>query len=53
MLFNTFEYLFFFCLVFLLFVATNRNNTLKLRNVLLLVASYYFYAQLHVWFVQL
>ena len=53
MLFNTFEYLFFFCLVFLLFVATNRNNTLKLRNVLLLVASYYFYAQLHVWFVLL
>ncbi|OUO99743.1 MBOAT family O-acyltransferase [Barnesiella sp. An22] len=51
MLFNTFEYLFFFCIVFLLFVSTNNKNTLKLRNLFLLTASYYFYAQLHSWFV--
>ena len=51
MLFNTFEYLFFFCIVFLLFVSTNNKNTLKLRNLFLLIASYYFYAQLHSWFV--
>ena len=51
MLFNTFEYLFFFCVIFLLFVSTNNKNTLKLRNLFLLIASYYFYAQLHSWFV--
>lgn len=51
MLFNTFEYLFFFCIIFLLFVSTNNKNTLKLRNLFLLIASYYFYAQLHSWFV--
>ena len=51
MLFNTFEYLFFFCIIFLLFVSTNNKNTLKLRNLFLLTASYYFYAQLHSWFV--
>lgn len=51
MLFNTFEYLFFFCVIFLLFVFTNNKNTLKLRNLFLLIASYYFYAQLHSWFV--
>lgn len=51
MLFNTFEYLFFFCVIFLVFVITNRENTLKVRNLLLLIASYYFYAQLHSWFV--
>lgn len=51
MLFNTFEYLFFFCIIFLLFVSTNSRNTLKLRNLFLLIASCYFYAQLHRWFV--
>lgn len=51
MLFNTFEYLFFFCSLFCLFLLTNRDGTLRLRNVLLLIASYFFYAQLHVWFV--
>lgn len=51
MLFNTFEYLFFFCIIFLLFVLTNNKNTLKLRDSFLLIASYYFYAQLHSWFV--
>lgn len=51
MLFNTVEYLFFFCIIFLLFVSTNNKNTLKLRNLFLLIASYYFYAQLHSWFV--
>lgn len=51
MLFNTFEYLYFFCIVFLLFALLNNRNTVKLRNFLLLIASYYFYAQLHSWFV--
>lgn len=51
MLFNTFEYLFFFCIIFLLFVLMNNKNTLKLRNLFLLIASYYFYAQLHSWFI--
>ena len=51
MLFNTFEYLFFFCIIFLLFVSTNNKSTLKIRNLFLLIASYYFYAQLHSWFV--
>lgn len=51
MLFNTFEYLFFFCIIFLLFVSTNNKNILKIRNLFLLIASYYFYAQLHSWFV--
>lgn len=53
MFFNSPEYIFFLCLVFVLVLLTNRTRTLQIRNFLLLVASYVFYAQLHIWFVLL
>ena len=53
MLFNSFEYIVFLIAVFILFVFTNRTGTLRLRNVILLVASWYFYSCLHWWFVLL
>lgn len=51
MLFNSLEYIVFFLLVFVLFVATNRTKTLQIRNLILLAASWYFYSCLHGWFV--
>jgi D-alanyl-lipoteichoic acid acyltransferase DltB (MBOAT superfamily) len=53
MLFNTPEYIAFFCIVFVLFYATNRQNALIIRNLLLLIASLYFYAALHWWYALL
>lgn len=53
MLFNSFEYIVFLVAVFILFVFTNRTGTLRLRNVILLAASWYFYSCLHWWFVLL
>lgn len=51
MLFNTPKYIVFFCIVGLLFWILNRKQTLRVRNLLLLIGSYYFYATLHVWYV--
>lgn len=53
MLFNSFEYIVFLIAVFILFVLTNRTGALRLRNVILLAASWYFYSCLHWWFVLL
>ena len=53
MLFNSFEYIIFLLAVFVLFVATNRKQTLLIRNFILLAASWYFYSCLHWWFVLL
>ena len=53
MLFNSFEYIIFLIAVFVLFVATNRKQTLLIRNFILLAASWYFYSCLHWWFVML
>ncbi|MBU3808317.1 MAG: MBOAT family protein [Candidatus Phocaeicola faecipullorum] len=53
MLFNSFEYIIFIIAVFVLFVATNRKQTLLIRNFILLAASWYFYSCLHWWFVML
>lgn len=41
--FNSLDYLFFLCLVFVLFWSFNRKASLSARNILLLVASYLFY----------
>ena len=53
MFFNSPEYVAFFAVLFVLYLMTNRMKLLPLRNALLLLGSYYFYAQLHVWFVLL
>lgn len=53
MFFNSPEYVGFFVVLFFLFVCTNKERTLTVRNLLLLAGSYYFYAQLHTWFVGL
>lgn len=51
MFFNTFEYIFFLFLIFVLVLLTNKAKILQVRNLLLLVASYVFYAQLHRGFI--
>lgn len=53
MLFNTPEYIAFFTVVFTVFFLANRKENLMLRNIILLAASYFFYAQLHFWFIYL
>jgi len=53
MLFNTPQYLLFFLIILVLLWIVNRWGTLFARNILLLVSSYYFYANLNVWFVGL
>lgn len=53
MLFNTPEYILFFSVVFVLFFITNKDKTLNIRNMMLIIASYFFYAQLHLWFILL
>lgn len=53
MLFNTPEYIAFFSITFILYFFINRSRFITARNILLLVASYYFYAQLHLWFILL
>ncbi len=50
MLFNTPSYIAFFCLTFLLFAATNSRRALVIRNLILLCASYFFYAKLQIWY---
>ncbi len=53
MFFNSPEFVGFFLVISVIFVTTNRDRTLPIRNFFLLVASYWFYAQLHVWFIAL
>lgn len=53
MFFNSFEYIVFLIVIFLFTLLTNREKTLQIRNGGLLIASYFFYAQLHVYFVSL
>lgn len=53
MLFNTPEYFFFFSIIAVLTYLINRKPTLLIRNILLLGASYYFYACLQIWFIYL
>ncbi|MFN3754439.1 MBOAT family O-acyltransferase [Flavobacterium sp.] len=43
MLFNSLSYLYFLPIVFILYWSVN-NKSLKLQNIILLIASYYFYA---------
>jgi alginate O-acetyltransferase complex protein AlgI len=43
MLFNSFSFLIFFPIIFTLYWSINKRN-IKLQNILLLVASYYFYS---------
>lgn len=51
MFFNTLAFAGFFLCIYILFVLTNRNRLLPVRNLLLVIGSYYFYSQLHIWFV--
>ena len=51
MFFNSFEYIAFLFVVFLFTLLTNKKKTLQIRNIGLLVASYYFYAQLNICFI--
>ena len=53
MFFNSWEYIVFFFCLFLTVILTNSKKGLKVRNLLLLAGSYFFYAQLHYWFVLL
>lgn len=53
MFFNSPEFVAFFLFVLVAFAVANRKRTLPLRNLVLLLASYWFYAQLHAWFVAL
>lgn len=53
MFFNSPEYIAFFILFFAIFALTNNERRLGVRNVLFLAASYFFYAQIHLWFVLL
>ena len=53
MLFNSFEFIGFLIVIFIVFTILNRRKWLPYRNVVLLLASYYFYAQLNVYFVVL
>lgn len=53
MLFNTPGYILFLTLILLFVYLTNRQKSFFFRNMLLLGASYYFYACLQVWFVLL
>lgn len=50
MLFNTPEFVLFFIIVAIAVYAVNRYSYIKLRNVLLLLASYGFYGNLHVYY---
>ncbi|MCM1457357.1 MAG: hypothetical protein NC130_05795 [Lachnoclostridium sp.] len=53
MVFNSFEYAVFFVIVFAVFFIADYTRHIKFRNVFLLGASYYFYAQFHWWFIGL
>lgn len=53
MLFNTPQYLLFLLVILVMLWITNKWAGLLFRNTLLLVASYYFYANLHIGFVGL
>lgn len=53
MFFNSPEYIAFFVLFFTIFALTNNQKCLRTRNFLFLLASYCFYARLHLWFVVL
>ena len=48
MLFNTPQYLLFLLVILVMLWITNKWAGLLFRNTLLLVASYYFYANLHI-----
>lgn len=51
MFFNSFEYIAFLFVVFLFMLLTNKKATLQIRNLGLLIFSYYFYAQLNSYFI--
>lgn len=53
MQFNSFEYIYFFIAVFCITYLLNFRQWYRLRNLYLLVSSYFFYAQLQFWFVGL
>lgn len=53
MVFNSLEYAVFFVIVFAVFFIADYTRHIKFRNVFLLGASYYFYAQFHWWFIGL
>lgn len=53
MVFNSLEYAVFFVIVFAVFFIADYTRHIKFRNVFLLGASYYFYAQFHCWFIGL
>ncbi len=53
MLFNTPEYIIFFIVIFIAIYFTNKKGNPTLRNIILLEASYFFYAHLHFWFIYL
>lgn len=53
MLFNTPEYILFFSIITTLFYIANKGQYIRVRNMLLLLGSYYFYANLQLWFVLL
>ena len=53
MVFNSLEYAVFFLIVFAVFFIADYTRHIKFRNVFLLGASYYFYAQFHWWFIGL
>lgn len=51
MLFNTPEYLLFLGIISIIYYIANKTQYIGIRNIILLIASYYFYANLQPWFV--
>lgn len=50
MLFNTFDFFTFFIPVFLIYIFLNKEKILLIRNIFLLLSSYYFYSRLNLYF---
>lgn len=50
MTFNSFQYIIFLAVTAMVVRLLDRAGRLKLRNAFLLAASYFFYAQFHIWF---
>ncbi len=50
MTFNSFQYIIFLAVTAVIVRLLDRAGRLKLRNAFLLAASYFFYAQFHLWF---
>lgn len=51
MLFNTPEYVLFLGIISIIYYIANKTQYIGIRNIILLLASYYFYANLQPWFV--